>query len=143
MRKPFKGQAALAAGGKSYRLYLDVNLIIDAEKVIGKPLPQVMTMISQGYLHVIRSLLHLAAITHHPEVTEAEIGEAVFSADEAELTRALSELFRDVMPAAKEGEQGEDPPEPGATPAGTGTGSTAGGVRRGSSRPRSGSRPRG
>jgi|GEM_PF-6265017 len=143
MLKPFRGQAELVAGEKSYRLYLDNNRLMDLEKLIGHPLPRILEMLNQSYMHIIRGVLWMAALKHQPETTEDEMGDALFAAGEGELMRALKALFIEVMPAKEAaGEGGENPPTPGATPAGTGTGSTPSGANRASRRAASASKPR-
>jgi hypothetical protein len=104
MANPNRGEVALAAGGRAYKLSFSVNALCELEEELDKPVAEIVAAF-QDEKHVrlgsIRVLLWAALRDHHDEVTIKEAGLIATDAGIQPVVEAIGQAFRLAFPEAK------------------------------------------
>jgi len=110
---PVKGQVPLKlADGREFTLVLDMEALIEAEAIYGKPLQGLMVDLATGFAGAARAMLYGAMRACHPNVTLREATE-LFARESDAITDALERATLASFPEANdsaEGKKGENPP---------------------------------
>lgn len=141
---PLRGQAALAAGEKTYGLVLDANAFCYAQPVLNmKPLEMVSAFLADSDdLLLMRTLLWASLQRSHP-CHELEAGDILTDAGAVAVRSAITDMMVAAFGLKDQSEDKETGKAPmtAAIP-GTGSGSTASTAKPGATAKRSGKKPR-
>lgn len=136
MANILKGEIPLVLADKrEFTLVFDMDALIEAEGVYGKPMHQVTADASRGFMGATRALVYGALQAHHPEITAKEAG-AILAANTAAITEALTRALDQSMPAPEPSAGGNGGAPAAKRPPGRTSG--ASGAKRVSTRKRSG-----
>lgn len=111
---PLKGEVPLNLGdGREFVLVLDMEALIEAEGVYGKPLGLLMADASAGFAGATRSLLYGALRAKQPSITTREAAAILMEHGEA-VSEALTRATEAAMPsdASAEGNGARPKPSP-------------------------------
>ncbi len=134
MPNPVRGEVPLKlSDGREFVLVADMEAMVTAESLYGKPVEQVFADAVRGFTGATRAIFYGMLQAHHPEVTPREALD-ILTADKAAVTKSLEAAASASKP--KESAGGKE----GANPPGTSSGSN--GAKRGSSRKSSGAKRR-
>jgi hypothetical protein len=139
---PLRGEAALQAGGKTYRLVFDANAFCFAESALAPmATDEIIGQIAAGTANMglLRAMVWAALQRHHPETHIMGAGEVMSDAGMPAVRTALASGLGSAFGLATEGKDGKNPPK---KEGGTGSGSSESGAKRGSNPKRSGGKPR-
>ena len=115
MPNPIKGEVPLKlSDGRDFVLVLDMEALVEAESAYGKPLPQMMSDASQGFVGAVRAMLYGALRTKQPRVTLGEAS-AMFISDPEAVSAALEQAATLAFPQAAEGGESANPRPRGKT----------------------------
>lgn len=98
--------------GRELMLVLDMEALIEAESAYGKPLPQLMVDMVNGFAGAGRAMLWGAFRARHPDVTLRQAGE-MFVTDSDAINASLEQATLASFPEPDEqagDRQGENPP---------------------------------
>lgn len=136
MANILKGEIPLVLADKrEFTLVFDMDALIEAEGVYGKPMHQVTADASKGFMGAIRALLYGAMRACHPEMSVADVG-GLIGANTLAITQALTGAVDRAMPPPAPKSAGGKAPVVAKRPPGRSSG--ASGAARASSRKRSG-----
>lgn len=142
MHRPFRGYAELKGADRTFKLHLDVAMLVDLQRETGLALRPMLAELNSIDMDLFAKIFWVAARRHHPKATQDDVMEAMSDAGMEGMEKAMEGLFREIMPEAAEG--AVDPRKPAATPATDGTGGscTESGARPATRRATIGSKPR-
>ena len=107
MANPVKGEVPLVlADGRRFTIVLDMEALVEAETIYGKPMAQMLADMNAGFLGAQGAVLQGALIRHHPRVTRAEALEMFRTDADAcgeAMTEAVKASFPDTTPGRAEG----------------------------------------
>lgn len=130
MTNRFKGEVPLALpDGRNFTLVVDQEALLEAETAYGKPLPQMLADMGQGFASATRALLWGGLRAKHPDVSLREAGAILFDHGEI-VAGAMGEAIEAAFPQASAEGNGAGRPN-GKTSGGNG-------AKPGSTRKRSG-----
>lgn len=138
MGNPITGEVDFPVGGKTYRLRLSINEIIQVEDLLGLGIVQIANMFNDVRnlrASSVRAVLWAALREHHPEVDLLGAGDIM---GEARLQPTIDYVGRALQAAFPKAEGETENPPPKGGRAGTGKSSTSR-----SSRPASRRKPSG
>lgn len=101
MVNPVKGEVPLVLGdGQEFVLVMDWEALIEAESAYGKPMQQLMSDATNGFVGASRSLLYGAMRAKHPRATQQDATRILFQ--EGEIVReALTEAINLAFPSTE------------------------------------------
>ena len=135
MANILKGEIPLVLADKrAFTLVFDMDALIEAEAVYGKPMHAVTADASVGFMGAIRALLFGAMRARHPDMTLADVG-SLIGANTLAITEALTAAVDQAMPPPAPASAGGKA-VPAKRPPGRNSG--ANGAGRASTRKRSG-----
>lgn len=141
MANSLKGETPLTlADGREFTLVLDMEALIGAEGLTGKPLPVVIGQAAEGFWGALAAIAQCAFLRFHPEITREDVL-AMMRTDRAALREAITESMKHAFPDAKPAKAGDDGKVGNAkTPRGKSSGRS--GAKPGSTPKRSGNKRR-
>jgi hypothetical protein len=94
MTNRFLGEGQVVAGGVTYRLRFDMNVLADLEERTGKNSVDVMKALDGGgSVKALREICHAMMMLHHPEATLLEAGNVI-----SENLQAVMQIITSAMP---------------------------------------------
>lgn len=101
---PLRGESALEAGGKTYKLVFDINSLCTAEEELGMDVDMLLVKYASGTsTRLVRGLIWAALQKHHPCSVD-EAGDIISEVGFQESKQALEKAMVVAMPP-KEVEQ--------------------------------------
>ena len=126
MANPSKGEVALEAGGKAYKLCFSANALCELEDALDMPIEQIGVALSDPKLRrikTVRACLWAGLTEFQPDITIKQAGEIV---QELSLVKAMVLVGEAMTLAFPEQASGvPDPQTPGGPKAASGTGSAS------------------
>lgn len=108
MANEIKGEFTLeftSEGEKqTFRLYLDVNALCEAEGVLGMSSAEIVNKIGSGDMRLLRTLLWCASREHHNELTIDDCGDLITEASPNTVAATLLLGLQRTFPAPKGGD---------------------------------------
>lgn len=109
MANPHRGDVDLAAGGKTYRLRLDINAIAELEDHTGQSINEIAAALNDPAtmrMSLARAVFWGAMRSTHPEVSIKDAGEIMHEAGFAEAMEAVGKAFLLAFPEAEASDSG-------------------------------------
>lgn len=112
MANVIKGEVPLKLGdGREFVMVMDMDAMVEAEAVYGKPTPQIMADASQGYIGATRALIYASLRARHPDITLKEASE-IFMAGGPAAVEAMQQAFVASFGEAEPEDEGEGKKSP-------------------------------
>lgn len=105
MANKHRGEVSLQVGSETYTLRLSINELCNIEQAFGgKPIQEILGELENGdnvKLTTLRTIVHAAFKSSHPEMTVEETGNIMGEYGAAETVKKLIEAMTAGMPEAK------------------------------------------
>ncbi len=108
MANRIKGEVSLKLeDGREFILVADMEALVEAEGIYGKPLGETMADAARGFVGASRAMLYGALRAKHPDITLREAAD-MLATDSTEVSERLAEAADKAFPDAK-GKAGNAP----------------------------------
>lgn len=98
MANALKGERRLKlSDGRDITLVFDMDALIEAEGLYGKPMPVVVADAQKGFVGAIRAMMFGATRAHHADMTPRDVADLIATDGDA-MASALSEAHQAAMP---------------------------------------------
>lgn len=107
MANALKGERGVTLkDGRRLTLVFDMEALIAAEALYGKPMAMVLADAQKGFVGATRALIFGATRPHHAELTPGEVAEFI-ATDGKALAQALGDAHAAAMPEPAKGTEGK------------------------------------